>query len=85
MAKKAALYDEVVAITSDYLGPAGQRFVDRQIQNHLKKEPDELRPQDMSKLIDWLRISFAFLTEDRHIIDEVTTRLANLSPKASTR
>ncbi len=83
MARKRDLYTDVVDITADYLGPAAQRFIDRQIHNHLHKPPEDLNQQDLSKLIDWLRISIAFLTEDRQIINELTERLSRLKAKRS--
>jgi siroheme synthase (precorrin-2 oxidase/ferrochelatase) len=88
MAKKLSAmqtYPQVISIVTDYLGPAATRFVDRHIQNHLEKEPAELVPTDLPVLIDWIRISVAFLTEDRKIIDELTRRLSQLSDKAAVR
>ena len=82
---KKDLYSDVVDITADYLGPAAQHFIDRQIQNHLKIVPEELSAQDLPNLIDWLRISIAFLTEDRQIINELAERLAGITAKQSTR
>jgi hypothetical protein len=81
MGRGVNLYKQVVDVTSDYLGPAAERFIDRQIQNHLNKEPEALTPHDMPSLIDWLRISVAFLTDDRTVIDELTTRLNRLADK----
>lgn len=81
MTSKPELYSQVVEITADYLGPAAQRFIDRHIQNHLDIEPADLKHDDMPELIDWLRISVAFLTEDRSIINEMTARLRQLSSK----
>ncbi len=80
MEKGTSLYHKVVAITADYLGPAAERFIDRQVQNHLQKDPADLVTADLDTLIDWLRISFAFITNDRSIIDELTSRLTSLTP-----
>ena len=83
MADKS-LYTNIVSVTTDYLGPAAQRFIDRQIQNHLDKEPEHLRARDLPILIDWIRVSIAFLTEDRHLIDELTSRLRQLEREVKT-
>lgn len=72
------LYQSVVEATTDYLGPASQRFVDRHIKNHLNKKPGDLELEDMGALIDWIRVSIAFLTNDRQLIDEFTKRLRHL-------
>ena len=40
------LYDKVVRITHVYLGPAADRFIARQVENHLHKEPEQLSLDD---------------------------------------
>jgi hypothetical protein len=62
------LYDRVVDVTREYLGPAADRFIARQIASHLQKQPEELTKADMSKLINWLKLSMAFLTDDERLI-----------------
>lgn len=61
-------YTSVIRITTEYLGPAAPRFIDRQIQNHLKKEPSDLTVSDLPVLIDWSKIALALLTDDRKVI-----------------
>ena len=80
---RSTLYDEVVEITHTYLGPAADRFIARQVQNHLHKPVDELTADDLLRLIDWIKLAVSFLTEDSQIIEEYVeelTALAN-SPK----
>jgi hypothetical protein len=62
------LYKKVVKITNKYVGPAADRFVSRQVQNHLNKDPNELEEQDLVILIDWISIAMALLTEDENVI-----------------
>jgi hypothetical protein len=76
---KASLYIQVVDITHTYLGPAADRFIARQVQNHLHKEPAELSHNDLAKLIDWVRVAISFITEDSALIDEYVTRLQQLA------
>lgn len=76
---KPDLYNNIIDVTEDYLGPAAKRFIDRQIQNHLEKQPDDLQAEDMPTLVDWVRVSVAFLTDDRKLIDELTQRLRGLT------
>jgi len=73
------LYDQVASITQEYLGPATDRFLVRQITNHLGKSPQELTIQDLPTLIEWTKATLALLTEDRDIIDEYATKLSRLS------
>ena len=78
MSKGQFLYDKVVRVTHVYLGPAADRFIDRQVQNHLAKNPQDLSEEDLRKLIDWIRIAVSFLTEDSEIIDEYIGQLTKL-------
>jgi hypothetical protein len=62
------IYEQVVEVTRDYLGPAADRFIARQVTNHLHKRPEELIGDDLIELIDWLKLSMAFLTDDESLI-----------------
>ena len=74
----AALYDTIVDVLTYYLGPAAPRFVDRQIEFHLHKSPQEITAADLERLIEWIRVSLSLLTHDRRIVDECTQRLTQL-------
>jgi len=76
-----SLYVEVVKVTHIYLGPAADRFIARQVQNHLHKEPDELSEGDLLKLIDWVRVAVSLITEDGAIVEEYINRLKLLATK----
>lgn len=73
------LYDKVVRATHVYLGPAADRFIYRQVQSHLQKEPEELSQDDLAMLIDWIKVAVSLLTEDSGIVDEYTTKLQELA------
>jgi len=77
-----SLYEEVVTVTSDYLGPAAQRFIDRQIESHLEKKPQEISPTDLKKLVEWCKVSLALLTQDKDEVDKYAERLSGLTTKA---
>lgn len=72
-------YQEAVAITSDYLGPAAERFINRQIAFHLGKTPDQLSRQDIPKLTEWVKVSIAVLTEDKSMVDDFSERISSLA------
>jgi hypothetical protein len=82
---QASLYQEVVEITTSYLGPAAERFIARQIQTHLNKEPEELTKKDLVKLVDWIKIAIALLTEDGKVVEEYSRSLVALSRGKATR
>ena len=73
------LYDKVVRVTNVYLGPAADRFIARQVQNHLHKAPEELSRDDLLKLIDWIKVAVSLLTEDSEIVEEYAERLRQLA------
>jgi hypothetical protein len=74
----AVLYDTIVGVIEYYLGPAAPRFVDRQIEFHLHKQPQEVTVADMKHLTEWIRVSLALLTDDHTVIDECAQRLTQL-------
>lgn len=78
MDKQLTLYDQVVRVTLVYLGPAAERFVSRQVQNHLHKDPAELSERDLVGLIDWIRVAVSLLTEDSEIVEEYVEELTKL-------
>ena len=80
-----SLYDDVVAITYDYLGPAADRFVVRQIRNHLQKDPSELRHEDLTQLIDWIQLAMRLISNDGHIVDRYVADLETLAKRPKKR
>lgn len=77
--KQNNLYESVVEIATDYLGPTARRFIDRQIESHSNKQPANLSAKDLEQLIDWIKVSLALLTEDTSLIKEFTSRLIALT------
>ena len=74
-----SLYDDVVTITYDYLGPAADRFVVRQIRNHLQKDPSSLERADLRQLIDWIRLAMLLISNDTVIVDRYIADLERLA------
>jgi hypothetical protein len=72
------LYNDLVSVTEDYLGPAAKRFIDRQIQNHLHKEPGSLTEKELISLLDWSILALGLLTKDEKIKSEYSSRLRML-------
>lgn len=65
-------------MTEDYLGPAGERFIRRQITAHLDIQPEKLDRKNLSKLIDWLSIAFAMLTSNTTDVESFKRDLKRL-------
>jgi uncharacterized protein YegL len=72
------LYEDVVTITYNYLGPAADRFVVRQIRNHLQKDPSELQRKDLRQLIDWIQLAMRLVSNDTAAIDHYMADLEAL-------
>lgn len=79
MAQTNSLYSQVVRVSRVYLGPAADRFVDRQVENHLHKPPAALTKRDLLDLIDWIKIAVALLTDDSEIVEEYIGLLYKLA------
>ncbi|HSX29555.1 MAG TPA: hypothetical protein VLE73_03270 [Candidatus Saccharimonadales bacterium] len=79
MAHRPTLYEQAVEVGTDFLGPAGERFMRRQIQTHLDIEPEALRSQDVAELVNWVRLTFALLTDDASHVDAFADRLLALA------
>lgn len=87
MSAKLTVYERVVRITHIYLGPAADRFIERQVQNHLDKPAAELTAEDLKRLIDWIRIAVALLTDAPEIVEEYIEQLQRLAdnPEGNTK
>jgi hypothetical protein len=48
-----SLYDDVVTIAKEYIGPAGQKFIDRQLESHLNLKPADLNKTNLFELSKW--------------------------------
>jgi wobble nucleotide-excising tRNase len=81
LAKQHSLYEQVVDVTMEYLGPAAERFITRQIKTHIGKEPEDLTQDDLEKLVDWIKLAIALLTEDNKMVDDFSRSLLELSKK----
>jgi hypothetical protein len=81
---KTTLYNEVVHVTYDYLGPAADRFVGRQIRNHLQKDPNELQRRDLKQLIDWIELAMRLISDDSRVIDSYMADLEVLTKPNTT-
>jgi hypothetical protein len=74
-----SLYDQVVKVTDVYLGPAAERFIARQVENHLHKPPQRLSQSDLLSLIDWIRVVVSLITDDSDIVEEYVDELRKLA------
>lgn len=73
-----SLYEQVVTITYEYLGPAADRFITRQIRNHLDKEPERLQKNDLQALADWIRLAMSLLSNDDRLVERYMAELQTL-------
>ena len=79
MSRDNTLYKKAVRVSEDYLGPAGERFIRRQITTHLEIEPEKLDKKNLPKLINWSSIAFALLTNNSRDIESFTNDLKSLA------
>lgn len=79
MGAKPDLYARIVRITHIYLGPAADRFIARQVESHLHKEPEKISQADLAQLVDWIRVAVSLLTDDQEIVEEYVQELQRLA------
>jgi hypothetical protein len=77
--KQNSIYNDLVNITSQYLGPAAERFIDRQVFNHLGKDSRNITKKDVDSLLDWLQGSVSLLTDNETLVEEYISQLKQLS------
>lgn len=77
--KASSLHDALADIVEEYLGPAGERFLDRQIKFHLKKPAQSVTAEDVETLREWIKVSLALLTNNKKLVDECDIRISKLS------
>ncbi|HVX58743.1 MAG TPA: hypothetical protein VG964_03345 [Candidatus Saccharimonadales bacterium] len=73
---KNKVFNQLLDVSQDYLGPAAERFLNRQIEAHVHKDPQTIERSDIANLSDWIKLSFALLTKDTAIVEEYITRLS---------
>jgi len=73
------LYEQVIRITHVYFGPAAERFIARQVNNHLHKAPEMLNADDLANLIDWIHLAVSMITDNTEIVEEYTSQLRKLA------
>lgn len=80
-----SIYSGAVEISKTFLGPAGERFLRRQIITHLDIEPEKLESRDLQELVNWVRLTFAVLTNDARLVDDFSDRLLGLANQKTDR
>lgn len=77
--KTNKLYKDMLEISQEYLGPASERFVNRQISMHLDKDPANITKEDVKALLKWIRPAMAHITHNQQLIDDFTNKLKALT------
>lgn len=73
-----SLYEQVVDVVYDFLGPAAQRFVDREIQAHIGINPEDITRADIDKLHEWCKLAIAMLSDDEVTVERFSQKLLAL-------
>jgi len=63
-------YQQVVSATEEFLGPAAERFVNRQIEFHLGKTPQTISREDIPRLKETLGAALGLLVKDKAIVTQ---------------
>ena len=79
--KTLSLYDQTIQVSEEYLGPAAERFMRRQISTHIGIEPESLKKNQIPQLVTWVNLAFAQLTNSVAEQDGFSHSLLSLSSK----
>ena len=75
---KENYFNQVVSITERYLGPASERFIKRQIEFHLQKEPENISYEDVSKLSNNVGVALGLLVNDKSVVSQAVSELKQI-------
>ncbi len=78
------IHQEVLDVLYDYLGPASERFVEREVRSHLGKDPHDLTRDDIAKLHEWSKLAIALLADDPKTVDDFSDSLLSIAHKKRT-
>lgn len=76
---KLTTYQKVIAVCEEYLGPAGERFIRRQIKTHLNIEPEKISKSHLHELANWSSLTFAVLTSNADEVEEFAKKLSSIA------
>lgn len=80
-----SVFEQIVLITEDYLGPASRRFISRQISFHLDKQPEEVTVDDIPSLAEWVTLTLSLLTKDKRIVAEFSRKMRAIPTNYSSK
>jgi hypothetical protein len=76
---KIDYFQSVVGVAQEYLGPAAERFIRRQIDFHLEKDPANLTRKDVSELSKSVGVALGLLANDRELVDEASKKFKDIA------
>jgi len=82
MAEWGNTYEQVLGITRAYLGPTSERFLNRQINQRLQKDPGDLTPDDLPELALVVHQRVLSLTGDSKVADEFKNKLLGIGKES---
>lgn len=85
MASSHTIYKKIVDTSVEYLGPAAERFIRRQITTHLGKRPEDITAKDITELTSWVKLTFALLTENNELVEAFANDLKQIAQSPSKR
>lgn len=74
-------YEQVLLVTQEFLGPAAERFINRQIEFHLDKPPEVITKDDVFTLRDSVKVALGLLINDQTVVKQVVDRFNSIVKK----
>ena len=76
---KNTYYNGLVDATKEYLGPAAERFINRQISFHLEKNPEDITQEDTLRLSEWIQTALSLITNDKKMVANAAKRIREIT------
>lgn len=65
-----SLYQDFIDLSRAYFGNDAPKYISRLLKTHLKKSPEHLTGEDLTSLIDWIKLLATFLEEDKQAVEQ---------------
>lgn len=79
--RKNNYYQQVLKVTQEFLGPAAERFINRQIEFHLDKPPEVITKADVLTLRDSVQVALGLLINDQKVVNQAVKRFNSIVNK----
>ncbi len=71
-------FSKIVEVIRNYLGPASERFIVRQLDFHLKRKEKVIYESEVERIADWSAVALSMITQDKAMIQRCKKEISGL-------